>query len=452
MAGLSNELVGDAYTSDFAWTTLEDLSDIGNRMAGQQGETKGAEYLAQRFRDHGLRDVSIREFPVPGWWRGSATLSYQPDQTVTADHHVLALPGSPSGEASGEIVDVGTGLPEEFDSVDVDGRLALVSSETPDDYGRWVHRTEKYGRAADNGATGFLFSNEISGALPLTGYVGEDGAGPIPAVGLSREMGHRLQQQLADRDRLTGTLDVTARNDTSTSRNVEAVLGPETDEELLLTAHVDAHDIAQGATDNGVGCGLVAEVARLLQTHESDLETSVRFVVFGAEEIGYLGAHHWVETHDLSSVKTIINVDGNGSWEDVTVYTHGWDRLQDRFADLPASLQAPASIDTGYLPFSDHWPFVQNGVPGVMVRSEATTGRGWGHTHGDTLDKLSPESFPPIACFLAAAILELSDQRISVPHVDRASIIDDLEDAGHAAGLRAAGAWPFEDPPTDSSR
>lgn len=50
-------------------------------------------------------------------------------------------------------------------------------------------------------------------------------------------------------------------------------LGPDTNEAVLLTAHVDAHDIAPGANDNGAGAVLVVEVARLLTQIEEELDT-----------------------------------------------------------------------------------------------------------------------------------------------------------------------------------
>jgi len=51
-----------------------------------------------------------------------------------------------------------------------------------------------------------------------------------------------------------------------------AALGPDTDEAVLLLAHYDAHDVGEGALDNGCGCALVAEVGRLLATVEDDLD------------------------------------------------------------------------------------------------------------------------------------------------------------------------------------
>ena len=45
MVELPDDVVGDAQTSLFAWNRLEELVDVGNRMAGQAGEAKGAEVI-----------------------------------------------------------------------------------------------------------------------------------------------------------------------------------------------------------------------------------------------------------------------------------------------------------------------------------------------------------------------------------------------------------------------
>lgn len=444
MAAVSRALIGDAYSSNYAWTVLESLTGIGNRMAGQAGEADGAAHLADRFAALGFREVTTTKFSVPGWWRGSSSLEVAVDQDrqFDASHELLALPGSPSANVSGEIVDVGAGTSEALEEADVNGKIALVSSKTPDDYGRWVHRTEKYNLAVDAGAIGFIFSNEIPGCLPLTGSIGWSGPGKIPAVGVSREVGRRLQLYCSE-ETPSGTLTVDARSEESTSRNVEAVIGPDTDEEVLLTAHVDAHDIAEGATDNGVGCALITEVGRLLDEH-AELDTAVRLIAFGSEEIGLLGSHYWAKTHDRSPVKAVVNVDGNGRWEDVSVYTHAFERLADAFESIPEPLQADMDVTSDYLPHSDHWPFVQRGVPGAMIRSESSTGRGWGHTHGDTLDKLDPQPLRELAVALADAVIRLADTELTIPHHDISTVRDGLESAGEAAGLRASGSWPFE--------
>lgn len=446
MVTVPRQLIGSAYEDSQTWSVLESLTDIGNRMAGQTGEAEGAEFIQTTFDTLGFREVQRTEFSVPGWWREDSSLSVTADRerTFDRDHELIALPGSPAATVTGPIVDVGAGIPEDFEDVDVTGSLVLTSIKTPEEYSRWVHRAEKYGRAVDGGAAGFLFYNEIPGCLPPTGTIGGNGPGEIPAVGLSLEVGRRLVRACF-KGNPEGSLKVDAESGPSTSQNVEAVIGPDAEQEILLTAHVDAHDITEGATDNGVGCALVTEVGRLIDRYADDLDTGIRLLIFGSEEIGLRGAHHWIEAHDADRVKCIVNIDGNGTWEDVTVYTHGYETLSRGFKGAVDSFGSSMTVNDGYLPHSDHWPFVQRGVPGVMIRSESTTGRGWGHTHGDTLDKLDPKPLRELAIGISAGILNLADHGLEIVPHDIEQIQNDLLAAGHADGMKAADDWPFQD-------
>ncbi|WP_132058578.1 M28 family peptidase [Halorussus amylolyticus] len=448
MSTLPTTLVGDAYTSTHTWDLLCDLVDIDNRMAGQQGEADGAELVKDAFEEHGFRDASINEFGIPGWWRGSCSLTVEPDRTHTFDERfeMVELPGTPSGEVDAEIVDVGDGLPKDFEGADLDGKIVMASSVTPDDYGRWIHRAEKYGAAAKAGAAAFLFRNHIEGCLPPTGSIGnEDGPGPIPAVGVSKEVGDRLVRYCEDGP-IDAELSVECRNEPATSRNIEAVIGPDTDEEVLLTAHVDAHDVGEGANDNGVGTVLVSEVGRLLTQIEDDLETKVRLLVFGSEEVGLFGAYHWADTHDPEQVKCIVNIDGAGYSRNLDIHTHGFDAIGDAFEEVSDELGIPIRVNSGIRPHSDHWPFVQKGIAGCQARSTSEgSGRGWGHTHGDTLDKLDLRDFRELAVGLAGGVVKLAEEDRTVEHKPVAEIRDATVEQGYEEGMRNTDSWPFDD-------
>jgi Zn-dependent M28 family amino/carboxypeptidase len=360
MTWLPSETVGDAYTSTYHYDVLEDLVDIGNRMAGQEGEAEAAERVATAFRDIGLRNVAVEEFEIPGWWRGSSTLSTGGDRghEYEADHEVIALPGSPSGDVEADLVDVGHGLPEEFEAANIEGAVAMASSATPEDHDRWLHRMEKYSYAVDAGAVGFIFRNHVEGCLPPTGEVGYDNRpGPIPAVGVSKEVGTTLERHAEDG--IGVELNVDCRNEPSTSRNVSGELGPNTEEAVLLTAHVDAHDIAPGANDNGAGTALVIEIARLLTQIEDDLDTRVRCVVFGSEEIGLRGAYHLADIVDHAAVKAVLNVDGAGRDRTLGVRTNEFDALGDLFETVTDELRIPLETQTTVSPHGDQWAFVQ---------------------------------------------------------------------------------------------
>ena len=141
-------------------------------MAGQEGEVEGAELVRDAFESHGLRDVEINEFGIPGWWRGSADLVVSVDgrdHDFGADYQTIALPGTPSGELDAELVDVGYGRPEDFEAADCEGKIVMASSTTPDEYGRWIHRMEKYGFAENNGAIGFRLPQPRRGKSPADG-------------------------------------------------------------------------------------------------------------------------------------------------------------------------------------------------------------------------------------------------------------------------------------------
>lgn len=446
MARLDNETIGNAYTSDFAWELLEDLVDLETRMAGQAEEHDGAAILRDRFERIGLRDVHLDEFDIDGWWRGSSAIetSGAHDQRYEKDYQVIALPGTPAGTVEGNLVDVGDGRPEDFEATDCEGRIVMASSETPENYGRWIHRMEKYVTAADAGASAFVFSNHVEGCLPPTGEVGYNNRpGPIPAVGVSKEVGARLGRH-ADRGRLDVSVDVACRNEPSTSVNVAGDVGPETDEMVLVTAHVDTHDIAEGANDNGAGSVLATEVGRLLKRVEDDLETRVRILVFGSEEIGLKGAYHAAERYDLDAVRCIANIDGARRARTLSVNANGFDGVLAAFETVAEEHSIPLDVSNTVSPHGDQWAFVQEGVPGAMISSTNVTGsgRGWGHTHADTLDKIDVRDLREHAVTVAEAVCALAGDRVEVTSRSR----DDtraLVDEGYEQELRLGGRWPY---------
>ena len=448
MTTLPTKLVGDAYTSSRHWELLCDLVDLDNRMPGQEGEKLGAELVRDAFEERELRDVEITEFEIPGWWRGSSSLAIEHDRghTFEGQHEVVALPGTPSGTIEAELVDLGYGLPDDFEDADLAGKIAMASSATPETDDRWIHRAEKYYAAANHGAAGFVFRNHVEGCLPPTGGIGgENEPGPIPAIGVSKEVGDRLVRYSSGRA-LEATLDVEARNEPATSRNVEGVLGPDTDEEVILTAHVDAHDVGEGANDNGVGTVLVAEVARLLSQIEDDLETAVRFLVFGSEETGLFGSYHWVETHPNEQVKALVNLDSAGYSRNLKVYTHRFHAVGEAFEEASDELDVPVEVYESIKPHSDHWPFAQEGIPAVEGQAvKEESGRGWGHTHADTLDKLDVRDLRDLSVILATAVLKLAEADRTVDHKSREEIREATIEDGHDEGMRNVGNWPFED-------
>lgn len=432
MGRLPDRSVGTAHTDAVSWDVLESLVDCAPRMAGSEGEQAAIDQVAERFRELGLRNVRVEEFELSAWSRGSSALSVDSGQHYDGDHEVIGLPGSPAGTAAGPVVDVGHGTPEEFDEQSVEDSLVIVAGGTPESYDRWFHRREKYELAIERGANGFLFQSRRDGCLPPTGDLGDgDPPGEIPGVGISRELGRRLARK-AETATVEAELTVECSTEPATSGNVSARLGPDSEREVLLTAHHDAHDIAEGALDNGCGCALVTEVARLLKTVEDDLDTAVRVTTFGAEEVGLLGSTHAAEQRPLEEIKALLNLDGIGSTRNLAVDTHGFPALDTAFERVAARQESLVDINEKVNTHSDHWPFAREGVPAAMAYSiGGADRRGWGHTHGDTLDKLDRRDLREIAVPLAEAVLELADEGCSPEHVSAETVHERAREEGY---------------------
>ncbi|ADD06791.1 putative M28 family peptidase (homolog to aminopeptidase YwaD) [Natrialba magadii ATCC 43099] len=431
--------ISDVFTSDVGWTHLENLVDIGNRMAGSDGEREAAELTRDALAEAGARNARLESFDIQGWTRGDSAV-VAPDEELEC----IALPRSPSDEATGELVDLGYGLPEDFEDADLEGKIAMVRSDIPEYYERYIHRREKYYHAVDQGAVGFVYRNHVEGCLPPTGSVGtkDDPIGDIPAVGVSSEVGARLARRY-DGEEIA--VSVEADIDDATSQNIHAELGPETDERVLVTSHVDAHDIAEGALDNGAGTAMVVELANALAAREDELETRVEFVAYGAEEVGLVGSGYHAEQADHGSIKAIVNNDGVVRGRTLSLTTHGFPELEAAAEEVAERHGHPIETVPQLGPHSDHWPFVQWGVPGYHVMSTSDeVGRGWGHTFADTLEKIEKRTLREQAILLTELTVDLAREEQTIEHREPAEIAADLEDQNLAEGSKITGDWPYD--------
>jgi hypothetical protein len=88
--------------------------------------------------------------------------------------------------------------------------------------------------------------------------------------------------------------------------------------EILITAHFDTYRKNNpGASDNASGVGVVLELARYFKKIEDELNCTVKFVAFGAEEIGIIGSRNYLydNAKSLQQCELVFNIDdvgGNG--------------------------------------------------------------------------------------------------------------------------------------------
>ncbi|WP_440770846.1 M28 family peptidase [Natronorubrum sp. DTA28] len=458
--------LGRAWSDDRGWELLTRLTELPHRMGGSPGERRAAEIVREELTDAGLEDVEFQEFSMQYWERGSTEFAVLGSETTTGgsggsgtdsdpqrdspesgstgvdrSFEAIALPYAPAGDVEGPLVDVGYGTPSELEDVDLQGAIAVASTTTPSGQ-RFVHRMEKFGHAVAAGAKAFVFANHVPGQLPPTGALKFDSEAAVPGVGVSAET-HDWLTEYAERG-ARGRLRVDASTQDGSSQNVHGTLGPDTDEEVLVVAHYDAHDITEGALDNGCGISTVAAATSVLSAIEDDLDCRVRIAGVGCEEIGLLGAEAMADELDLESIHAVLNVDGAGRFRNLTAYSHGSEPIAELAEAVTDAAGQPVVNESDPHPFSDHWPFLRAGVPALQLHSEppegAERGRGWGHTSADTRDKVDPRNLREHAMLTALLVRELT--RTDVPRVETSELREQLREQEYEPGMRAAEVWP----------
>lgn len=437
--------LGAAWRGEEGWRLLSDLTALETRMAGTDGEHRSAQLVADACRSAGLRDVSIDAFDLQAWYRDSATLKLLSPAERAVE--TIALPYSPAADVEGPLVDVGYGTPEEIEECDVTGAIVLASTDTPPREGRFVHRQESYSIAVDAGAAAFVFANHVPGQLPPTGTLRAGAEADIPGVGVSHETGEWLRRYTDDTDSggppPRANCSVSAHVEPASGHNVGGVLGPKSEDEVLVVAHHDAHDVGDGALDNGSGVATLVTAVRVLSAIETDLGCQVRVVVTSGEETGLLGATALSERLDLDAIRAVVNFDGAGRYRDLRAFSHASEPIAALAETVMNAVSHPLVLERSPHPHSDHWPFLKSGIPTLQLHSDSgERGRGFTHTSADTLDKADQRAIREHGMLGALFVHALT--QAEVPRLSAEALASAFAENGYDHGMRAMGEWPAE--------
>ena len=456
------ELIGEIVQSNQIHGNMLVMADeIGSRFAGTPSEREAQRYIVKRLQEYGYGDARAVPFTYNGWRRGPATLETL--EPMQREFQAISLAMSPGGTVEAEVVDLGTGSPEEFQAVDpgeVKGRIVLCSSATSP-AGKRVHRRTKYGWAVEYGAAGFIFMNHNPGQLPPTGSLRPSYrmGGEIPGVGVSLETGSHMLRLAGGRPLKVRITDASWVIPGAESANIVAELPGATDEWIVVGGHYDGHDISQGAMDNLSGAAVTVEMARAFKPLEGKLRRGIRFMCFGCEEIGVTGSTCYVADHPEDVEKTAIMVNlelGGLSYREgekhaaLTVYQPR--ELKGYLEGFLEEVGYPTTVQEGTSAASDHWPFYMQGVPTIYLHEEPSMrqlveGRGWGHTTADTMDKVDPRNLVEGAVLLARLLLRLATQDEKIAErtpLDK--IVTHLERTGMRKTLEVEKKWHPESP------
>jgi Zn-dependent M28 family amino/carboxypeptidase len=288
--------------------------------------------------------------------------------------------------------------------------------------------------------------DEPLGQLPPTGSLGFGAEAPLPGLGVSKETGTWLREDADEGGRARVRID--AETEPGTSHNVVGTLGPDDpdeDGEVVVLAHFDAHDVGEGALDNGCGVATLAGIVAILD--DLSLQRRVRVAAVGSEELGLLGSRALADRLVPADVHAVVNVDGAGRYRDLNALTHGSNALAELVERVVGEVGHPVDTETRPHPYSDHWPFLQAGVPALQLHSDDPNAdgpwdRGWTHTRADTRDKTDRRNLRTHA--MLGALLVRAVAATDLPRVETAGLRERLEATGAAEGMRVSGIWPDE--------
>ena len=398
------------------------------REAGTPEYDIAAQYVAAQFYAAGLKpagdDGYLQRVPLIGYKaadRGDFVLTVPRGEPVPlifgTDYVPAPSPAADRTAVSARVVFVGQGLVarqykrDDYRGVDVRGKIVAFTSGapmtfSPEERAHFARAATKAKLAADRGAIGYLEVQPggIAGAVHgfdrqrvtwagPSGFAPADGApalGTLSAEGANRVFGPGWAT--AKRPRVSaGPLAVATRTafEKLPSSNVVGLL-PGSDAKLadqyvVLSAHLDhvglcpevaGDTICNGAEDNATGIASLIEEARAFKASGKAPRRSILFLAVTAEEKGLIGADYFARNPvvPIGAIAADVNLDMpllTYAFQDMTVY--GADRstlgpIVAAAAGLAGVTMSPdPAPEMGLFTRSDHYRFVQQGVPSVFL-------------------------------------------------------------------------------------
>jgi aminopeptidase YwaD len=411
MTSAREAMVRRIWNSGELWSDLAGLCAFGGRFCGTESERRARAWLRERLAAATGGAVTTHRIDYEGWQRESCALTrVGPGSPPLLCHSLVRSPATPAGGLEAEVVDLGRGTREDFDANerDIPGRIVLVRHEYMFATGH-VHRRRKYLWAREQGAAGFLIASALPGQVLVTGSSGEGGPDDVPAAGVTQESGAALSR--VGGRHVRAQLEIRTRRMPAHAENLLAEIPGRGSEWVLLSAHIDGHDLGQSAMDNASGLAVALEVTRALQPLVPSLPRGLRVGLFTLEEWGLTGSRIYADglpDAERNRVAININLDSVVGSPWLTALTSG-------FAGLDQFLHAAAAgCGLGIRTFrplmanSDHYNFARHGIPALRLVAgfdEPESRLRYLLTPGDTLDKISPSELKLAALLTAEIVL-----------------------------------------------
>ncbi len=370
---------------------LETLVDkIGIRLAGSDAEKAAGQYAAQEFHKHGA-EPDMETFPVRQRMIESEELEIKTGtQKSVFPCSLLGASPVPEKAAAAPLVFF-------YGEVDYQRKdLSFLKDKAVVHIGCHIKSRENYRRLIAAKPAFLIFTDiRYPGGTPTAdglfpSYVQDIGAVPSVCVAY-HDAWNWLKESAA-----TAKLIIKGKVQPGVSLNaIGNVPGSDPEAGIIFTgSHLDSQASTPGADDNASGVAFQLELARVLAPLK--LKHTVRHIAFGAEEQLSVGSASYVRKHRVEIEKYgrfMFNADSCGSrlgW--TAVNYNGPKNIETLLAPELQKLDLYANYTTDAIPFTDQFPFVMCGVPGLwLYRPNCASGQWYHHRAENNLEVISPE-------------------------------------------------------------
>jgi len=289
------------------------------------------------------------------------------------------------------------------------------------------YRLRGASRAARYGAVAALVRSitPVSLQTPHTGAMQYDANQPkIPVAAITIEVAEFLQRMndRGDRPALRLRMEAKFLPDAESANVIAEVKGSEKpDEVVVIGGHFDSWDVGQGAHDDGGGCIVAWEAARLLKELGLRPRRTIRVVLYTNEENGLRGGNAYRDAHRAEIPKHVFAIESDSG-----VYRpEGFGLAATAPLQVRSNLQEIARLLSGIGSDriaadgggADIGPIVREGVVGASLDVEGSHYFDIHHTPADTLDKVNPRELA--LCVAAMAVMAYTVADLPEPLIGR---------------------------------
>ena len=307
--------------TEFSQQSKADGLVLWGRIQGSKYEYQATKHVESYFQQWGLENIAVEEFPVfrPVWSPTVIELTIKGEGDQEDIRLTTAMTAWPSGTTAeegltAELEYVGLGSPADLRGKDLEGKIALLYVHTYEGvlmhggYGPAMRLVKEHGAAGvilwydtpgnDTYAAVMYDRNGIMRSTPWTNIGYNDGV----------YLRKRIEQSPLDNPPTVNLKIISSMRSDLTSQNLIAELPGNSDETIMITAHIDG--FFNAALDNGTGVAALMALAK----HYSAIPQSQRpynllFLVTGDHEAtGAGGMLRYIAAHQQDLAKVVLAV------------------------------------------------------------------------------------------------------------------------------------------------